>query len=72
MRNALKKTGRKIFFSICNWGFENVTKWGRYVGNSWRTTKDIKDSWKSMIRIIDININGINMLDLEDGMILIC
>ena len=55
MRNALKKTGRKIFYSICNWGFENVTKWGRYVGNSWRTTKDIKDTWKSMIRIIDIN-----------------
>ena len=55
MRDALKKTGRKIFYSICNWGFENVTKWGRDVGNSWRTTKDIKDNWKSMIRIIDIN-----------------
>ena len=55
MREALKKTGKKIFYSICNWGEEEVYKWGKEVGNSWRTTKDIKDNWKSMIRIIDIN-----------------
>ena len=55
MRDALKKTGRNIFYSLCNWGYEEVTKWGKDVGNSWRTTKDIKDTWKSMIKIIDIN-----------------
>ena len=55
MRDALKKSGRNIFYSICNWGLDNVVKWGKKVGNSWRTTKDIKDNWKSMIRIIDIN-----------------
>ena len=55
MRDALKKTGRKIFFSLCNWGNEDVQTWGKDVGNSWRTTKDIYDSWKSMTRIIDLN-----------------
>ena len=55
MRDALKKTGRNIFYSLCNWGLDDVAKWGKDVGNSWRTTKDIKDNWKSMIRIIDIN-----------------
>ena len=55
MRDALKKTGREIFYSLCNWGNEDVVKWGKDVGNSWRTTKDIRDNWKSMTRIIDIN-----------------
>ena len=55
MGDALKKTGKNIFYSICNWGYDDVVKWGKEVGNSWRTTKDIKDNWKSMTRIIDIN-----------------
>ena len=32
-----------------------MAKWGKEVGNSWRTTRDIEDNWKSMTRIIDIN-----------------
>ena len=55
MRDALNKTGRQIFFSICSWGREKVSTWGKDYGNSWRTTRDIKDNWKSMIRIIDLN-----------------
>ena len=55
MRDALNKTGRQIFYSICSWGRENVSEWARDYGNSWRTTRDIKDNWKSMIRIIDLN-----------------
>ena len=55
MGDALKKTVRKIFYSLCNSGNEDVVKWGKNIGNSWRTTKDIKDNWKSMIRIIDKN-----------------
>ena len=38
MRDALEKTGREIFFSICNWGEEDVDLWGNATGNSWRTT----------------------------------
>lgn len=45
MRDALNATGRPIFYSICNWGLENVWEWGTEVGNSWRTTGDIWDKF---------------------------
>jgi alpha-galactosidase len=48
MRDALNKTGRPIFYSICNWGEENVGLWGNTTGNSWRTTPDILNSWFSL------------------------
>ena len=55
MRDALNKTGRHIFYSMCSWGVDDVSTWGKDVGNSWRTTGDISDNWKSMTRIIDTN-----------------
>ena len=57
MRDALNKTGKPIFYSICQWGEEDVATWGKNVGNSWRTTGDISDNWNSMIKIININNN---------------
>ena len=48
MRDALNATGRPIYYSICNWGNENVWEWGSTVGNSWRTTLDIENTWGSM------------------------
>lgn len=41
MSDALKATGRDIFYSICNWGNEGVTEWAPSISNSWRTTIDI-------------------------------
>ncbi|MBO6244579.1 MAG: ricin-type beta-trefoil lectin domain protein [Clostridia bacterium] len=55
MRDCLNKTGHQIFYSLCQWGQENVATWGMEVGNSWRTTGDIEDNWNSMINIIDQN-----------------
>ena len=55
MKSALNKTGRPIFYSICQGGEEKVATWAKDVGNSWRTTGDISDSWGSMISIIDEN-----------------
>src|SRR2546430_442931 len=49
MRDALKKTGRPIVYSICEWGKNKPWEWGPGVGNLWRTTGDISDSWSSMI-----------------------
>ena len=46
MRDALNKTGRHIFYSMCEWGQDNPATWAPKVGNSWRTTGDIKDNWK--------------------------
>jgi alpha-galactosidase len=54
MRDALNKTGRPIFYSICNWGEENVALWGNTTGNSWRTTMDIENIWYS----IELNFFG--------------
>eukprot|EP00347_Sterkiella_histriomuscorum_P021441 403333964 len=48
MGDALTKSGRPIYYSICNWGNENVWQWGASVGNSWRTTLDIENNWGSM------------------------
>jgi len=55
MRDALNKSGRAIFYSMCEWGVDDPAKWAKTVGNSWRTTGDISDSWNSMIDIIDKN-----------------
>ena len=51
MRNALNKTGRPIFFSVCEWGKEIPAIWAPIVGNSWRTTGDIKDEWNRYIYV---------------------
>ncbi|TKY73933.1 Alpha-galactosidase 3 [Spatholobus suberectus] len=55
MRDALNTTGHKIFYSICEWGVDNPALWADKVGNSWRTTEDINDSWASMTTIADLN-----------------
>jgi alpha-galactosidase len=52
MGNLLRKQNRDIVFSLCQYGMDDVWKWGGSVnGNSWRTTGDIVDTWKSMSNI---------------------
>ncbi len=52
MREALDQCGRDIVYSICQYGAGNVWEWGAEVGgNCWRTTGDIKDTWRSMSQI---------------------
>ena len=53
MRDALYAAGRPTVFSICEWGTNKPWEWGSGVGNLWRTTGDIGDSWNSMIGIFD-------------------
>lgn len=55
MTKALMNAGRPIFFSLCEWGDMHPALWGSKVGNSWRTTNDIKDTWLSMMYIADMN-----------------
>ncbi|PIN24325.1 Alpha-D-galactosidase (melibiase) [Handroanthus impetiginosus] len=55
MTRALMKAGRPIFFSLCEWGDMHPATWGFNVGNSWRTTNDISDTWESMISRSDQN-----------------
>jgi alpha-galactosidase len=52
MGNALRATGRPIVYSLCQYGREDVWKWGPGAGgNLWRTTGDISDRWESMSKI---------------------
>jgi len=55
MRDALRKTGRPIVFSICEWGQNKPWEWAGDVGNLWRTTGDINDSWPSVVSILKQN-----------------
>ncbi|PWZ14421.1 Alpha-galactosidase 1 [Zea mays] len=55
MSRALVNSGRPIFYSLCEWGFMEVPKWGGMYGNSWRTTGDINDTWSGMLDNIDLN-----------------
>jgi hypothetical protein len=55
MRDALRKTGRSIVYSICEWGQNNPWEWGAGVGHLWRTTGDISDNFGSMLSIMKRN-----------------
>jgi alpha-galactosidase len=55
MRDALLKTGRPIFYSLCEWGVDDPSTWGTKVGNSWRTTPDINNTWASILNRADLN-----------------
>ena len=48
----LTVTGRPIVYSLCQYGLDDVWKWGAKVGgNLWRTTGDINDNWERMDEI---------------------
>jgi alpha-galactosidase len=52
MGKFLRDQNRDIVFSLCQYGMADVWKWGGSVnGNSWRTTGDITDTWRSLSRI---------------------
>lgn len=53
MHKALNESGRHIFYSMCNWGQERAWEWAGPYANSWRTTGDISDNWKSFTSILD-------------------
>ncbi|TPX48628.1 alpha-galactosidase [Synchytrium endobioticum] len=77
IRDALNATGRPIVYSICNGG-ETSWEWAPDVGNSWRTTYDIRDSWTVVVAILDLQIplthwaqpgawNDPDMLEIGNG-----
>jgi alpha-galactosidase len=52
MSTALKASGRPIVFSICAWWFYT---WETTIGQLWRATTDIKDTWTSFVANLDAN-----------------
>lgn len=53
MAAALRATGRPIVYSICEWGSSQPWTWAPGVGQLWRTTGDITDTWESVKSIIE-------------------
>ncbi|HWH03071.1 MAG TPA: glycoside hydrolase family 27 protein [Gemmatimonadales bacterium] len=52
-RDGLAAAGRPIVLSLCEWGYNQPWNWAPKVGNLWRTTDDISDSWSSMLGNLD-------------------
>ena len=78
MRDALNATGRRIFYAMCEWGVDSPAGWAREVGNSWRTTIDIEDTWLSVLFNLELSAplwkyaapggyNDPDMLELGNG-----
>jgi alpha-galactosidase len=60
MSDDLKATGRPILYSLCQYGMQEVWKWGGTVGGQmWRTTGDIADNYNSM------SLHGLEQNGLE-------
>lgn len=57
MSQAIRATGRPIFLAICEWGVHHPWTWARGIGQSWRTTHDITDSYASMLAIFQQNVH---------------
>jgi len=66
---ALRKAGRPIVLSICEWGNDKPWEWGQSVGHLWRTTGDIYNcfdcvedhgTWKSF--------GAMQILDKQEGL----
>ena len=52
MQEYLRQQPRDIFYSLCQYGMAEVWTWGHAVdANSWRTTGDITDTWRSLYNI---------------------
>ncbi len=52
MGEALRATGRPIFYSFCQYGFFQPWRWAPALGaNAWRTTGDINDTYLRMAAI---------------------
>jgi len=59
MAEALRASGRPIFFSMCEWGENKPWLWAGKApvdASSWRSTGDINDSYASMLKIFKENV----------------
>lgn len=66
MSDALRKSGRPIVFSLCEWGSTKPWLWAKDVGNLWRTTGDIIDKWDGHEKWGGLGV--VQIIDLMDGL----
>ncbi len=53
MRDALNKTGRKIYYSMSDTSSQKPYLWANTVSNSWRTSGGNSDNWGSVLNNLD-------------------
>lgn len=47
---------KPIAYSICEWGYNRPYRWGKFAGNLWRTTPDIRPIWIWIVIIYSWNV----------------
>ncbi|MGI4804745.1 MAG: glycoside hydrolase family 27 protein [Janthinobacterium lividum] len=66
---ALKKAGRPMVLSICEWGTDKPWIWGPQVGELWRTTGDIFGCFDCIKDNGSWHANGVmKILDMQKGL----
>lgn len=69
MSAALRKAGRPIVFSLCEWGNQKPWLWGQKVGHLWRTTGDITACFDCVVNHGDWKAWGVvQILDMQEGL----
>jgi alpha-galactosidase len=64
----LSTCNHDIFYMLCQYGNNDVWKWGRSVGgHAWRTTTDIQDNWWSMSNIVGFRQAGLEAYSGYNG-----
>jgi alpha-galactosidase len=65
MSKALRKAGRPIVFSLCEWGNSKPWEWAAPVGQLWRTTGDIGIRFDSVL-LIDNKWTALSVMRIAD------
>jgi len=66
---ALRKAGRPMVLSICEWGNDKPWEWGPTIGHLWRTTGDIYNCFDCIKEHGTWHANGVmKILDMQKGL----
>lgn len=69
MSQALRKAGRPIIFSLCEWGANKPWLWASPVGQLWRTTGDIGNVFDGTKNQGTWHSNGVmTIVDMQNGL----
>eukprot|EP00735_Rhodelphis_limneticus_P010352 TRINITY_DN3085_c0_g1::TRINITY_DN3085_c0_g1_i1::g.22263::m.22263 TRINITY_DN3085_c0_g1::TRINITY_DN3085_c0_g1_i1::g.22263 ORF type:complete len:432 (+),score=122.66,sp/Q42656/AGAL_COFAR/44.71/8e-114,Melibiase/PF02065.13/1.2e-22,Melibiase/PF02065.13/0.00058,Glyco_hydro_97/PF10566.4/9.8e-08,TrbC/PF04956.8/0.011,Raffinose_syn/PF05691.7/0.037,DUF1724/PF08350.5/0.26 TRINITY_DN3085_c0_g1_i1:41-1336(+) len=52
---SIKKSGREMLYSVCNWGWREPWDWAGEFAQMWRTTSDIYPWWHRVTVISELN-----------------
>ncbi|HEY4153892.1 MAG TPA: glycoside hydrolase family 27 protein [Puia sp.] len=69
MSKALRKAGRPVVFSLCEWGTTQPWTWASGIGHLWRTTGDIGNVFDGIKKYRTWHENGVmTIVDMQDSL----